>query len=1054
MSLNSIFNLYETKIFKTCLNIDSLLQVIITKTLPKINNIDSKLVLLLETLFRNNMTNNKTNNSNSVQFHQNLIYLVDFACSLPTVYFSADFLSDIITRLRQDFKYDNENIANIESLITIANKYNLPTDLFKEYNFNFTTLLTKYVLNYNNSKSEIKNRNIIICCDIICQNEHTSIDDIEILIDFIYVIQTNKKDNKNKLNNNEMDTEDDNEANVDLTYDSFKQNSNFFILSLINNLILFVNNLELKENKSKDKLINLINKLKLFISNYIDEIFTIQSNDLIINYLHTLNISFHIITSLVNLLNTNDERKIIISILEEILKKFSNKSFNTSNNLNNNDLIKLDDNFNPDNLTNKLKEDIFLIFIKTITTFIELIITKSVNESNPSLLLEYVFYFVKFSTTYLKDSIFLLDLLKSMTQILNRSDMSPDAISGFLVHLFYFSCKTIKEEVLEIALYEDPKIKFILSFIEKESLVTSLNIMNIIFQNLVEENESDKTNKKSLIFSLISDNFNSRIITINLLVKLLSIIEAKIITLFLVKDSNNDANTISEEKSLVTSYLIKISSSLYLNKNQIMTAIKSEDSTKMHKIYFAELEIFENLFFEMHTCANNLIINFIPELFSESFEKKIRVYLLEKYFDSIIVESSNSFKDLDNVSIILLINLVAGKMDEITIQISLAILTKIIKNIDPQNIKKHFKNLITIIKKCNSVIQASCFVFLTKVFETYNIQFIEKFNEFFELFVENIDISKDTTEHMVNCLFVLSSCYSEYFAPFITKILSKLISIVNNPLFANLKPLINKICVDIARKSMFTSSFKSVKEIFDLIQEQALNNESYNLLFNYFNESFKTIDELMMHEFYLKISKFFVFALSSENKHLTGETLKTGILTAFSSFVLKLKEKQLREIFTNLVQFTFVNDIESTIRYDLKKCTNFFLICNTILETISYIFVKYFKEYQTNMIDIMNSIISLYNFESRDGKKKKSREFFDSKMDPNSEDSYLALNTLILKNITLVYKNNNSQLLNDNFQEMFEPLANQVIDFNKHIKFINLLVKTNQFGRRKSQHLL
>ena len=204
MSLNSIFNLYETKIFKTCLNIDSLLQVIITKTLPKINNIDSKLVLLLETLFRNNMTNNKTNNSNSVQFHQNLIYLVDFACSLPTVYFSADFLSDIITRLRQDFKYDNENIANIESLITIANKYNLPTDLFKEYNFNFTTLLTKYVLNYNNSKSEIKNRNIIICCDIICQNEHTSIDDIEILIDFIYVIQTNKKDNKNKLNNNEM----------------------------------------------------------------------------------------------------------------------------------------------------------------------------------------------------------------------------------------------------------------------------------------------------------------------------------------------------------------------------------------------------------------------------------------------------------------------------------------------------------------------------------------------------------------------------------------------------------------------------------------------------------------------------------------------------------------------------------------------------------------------------------------------------------------------------------------------------------------------------------
>ena len=99
------------------------------------------------------------------------------------------------------------------------------------------------------------------------------------------------------------------------------------------------------------------------------------------------------------------------------------------------------------------------------------------------------------------------------------------------------------------------------------------------------------------------------------------------------------------------------------------------------------------------------------------------------------------------------------------------------------------------------------------------------------------------------------------------------------------------------------------------------------------------------------------------------------------------------------------------------------MLLNSILETISFIFVKYFKDYESKTIDILNSIFSLYNFIPSSGKKNKN---LDNEEVLENENSLLLLNSLILDHIKLLFKFNKNQLLNENIQELFEPLTNQV----------------------------
>jgi hypothetical protein len=106
-----------------------------------------------------------------------------------------------------------------------------------------------------------------------------------------------------------------------------------------------------------------------------------------------------------------------------------------------------------------------------------------------------------------------------------------------------------------------------------------------------------------------------------------------------------------------------------------------------------------------------------------------------------------------------------------------------------------------------------------------------------------------------------------------------------------------------------------------------------------------------------------------------------------------------------------------------------FELLNTILKTISVIFVSYFEKYKSFWMDLILYTNAIFSVEDkRHSGKKKARSAFDSAYeDEENKFSYLYLNTLLLENIALNFKyNTENQLLNETIEDLIEPLVGQI----------------------------
>ena len=152
----------------------------------------------------------------------------------------------------------------------------------------------------------------------------------------------------------------------------------------------------------------------------------------------------------------------------------------------------------------------------------------------------------------------------------------------------------------------------------------------------------------------------------------------------------------------------------------------------------------------------------------------------------------------------------------------------------------------------------------------------------------------------------------------------------------------------------------------------------------------------------------------------------------FKAFVLKINEKQLKQIFSDILKFAKEQgDFENDFKYKLDYSIVSFELLNTILNTISIIFVPYFEKYKSYWTDLIVYTSAIFSAEDKrnSSNKKQSRVTYNSAYeDEENRFSYLYLNSLLLENIKLNFKNNTeNKILTETIEEILEPLIRHEI---------------------------
>jgi hypothetical protein len=259
---------------------------------------------------------------------------------------------------------------------------------------------------------------------------------------------------------------------------------------------------------------------------------------------------------------------------------------------------------------------------------------------------------------------------------------------------------------------------------------------------------------------------------------------------------------------------------------------------------------------------------------------------------------------------------------------------------------------------------------------------------------------------------------SEYLSFKLNELVLKLLQLNSN--FSS--AITGQTLLNLSQKQLFDTSYECVK--YCIKNKDKFNSQSFALLMEFFKNSLKLADKLTIANLYQKIFKFFIRLLL--DKTLVSST--ESILDTFKTFMLKINEKQLKVLFTDLMNYaTEEKEQPDTFKYVIENCVISFELLNTILKTIGSIFVVYFENYKNYLLELLIYLNATFASHHKEPKKKKSRQFFDEAFtDENNKFSFLNLNSLILDNIKLNFIQNEDKLVYDTIEELFEPVINQV----------------------------
>ena len=283
---------------------------------------------------------------------------------------------------------------------------------------------------------------------------------------------------------------------------------------------------------------------------------------------------------------------------------------------------------------------------------------------------------------------------------------------------------------------------------------------------------------------------------------------------------------------------------------------------------------------------------------------------------------------------------------------------------------------------------------------------LKKLNKEKEIKIE-INLLKDNADIIYEDLDILTQGnLCNYLSPFINDLIE---AIINLNLEQN-KNILSRI----ASKNEFDLNFKAI-----ISNKDKLNP----LLLYYFQVTIESGDKLTFADMHKEIIKFFIQIMNDNQKYIKE------IITCLNSFILKINEKQLKEIFGLLL--TYINEKDENKEFIVSNSIIVLQIFNTLLNVIHDIFVEnYFTKYKNILIQLIHLSDSFIfkddeNNTSHVNKLGKKHERVLESNNNNDDFNYLKLSSLLLENIKLNFKYSKGKLLVETQEELFEPVIEQ-----------------------------
>ena len=232
-----------------------------------------------------------------------------------------------------------------------------------------------------------------------------------------------------------------------------------------------------------------------------------------------------------------------------------------------------------------------------------------------------------------------------------------------------------------------------------------------------------------------------------------------------------------------------------------------------------------------------------------------------------------------------------------------------------------------------------------------------------------------------------------------------------------LKDLIEAIiCLNLDEMKIFLSRIAIKNEFDQNFNAVILNKSKLNpYLLYFFQLTIESGDKITIADCFKEITKFFLQIMEKNQKYMVN------IISCLKSFILKINEKQLKEIFELLL--SYINEKDDNKEYLLSNSIIVIQIFNTLLEVIHDIFVEgYFTKYKNVIIQL----IHLSNgFIFKEEKIIKLGEKRSRTIQGNEDFNYFKLSCLLLENIKLNFKYSKGKLLVETQEELFDPLIEQ-----------------------------
>ena len=586
-----------------------------------------------------------------------------------------------------------------------------------------------------------------------------------------------------------------------------------------------------------------------------------------------------------------------------------------------------------------------------------------INIINEEFYYEYIQTIIKHPFMEYNNKI-ILDLLK--TKIIKNKNKA----NAFLFYVLYETFLNKKIEVFNEIIYNK----------ENKDGYTLYEWMKIMECILLLKNTQD-----NIVYELISN-----------------------IIISLIKDKKDKMNLEEEiDNENKTSEIILNIITFLFNKNKDLT----EKIINLAK----QENLLSNIFITMYSIkdkynkSKNYILSKIISYISTK-DENLYEYILNK----IILE--NQEKKYENLIYIyqLMMKLANKKNNNI-----LDLLKKSLEKIISVDLKASPQNKDSIFYTYNFTI----YKYLIHISNLYDMTLLSSFNKFTPLFIESmktikkdqkklkkkaeneneeITLIKDNAKLIYEDLNLLTDGnLCNYLSPFLKDLIEAIIS-VNLDTF---KPILARI----ASKNEFDLNFNAV----------ILNKAKINpLLLYYFQMTIESGDKLTFADMHKEIIKFFIQIMHEKQKYIKE------ITDCLNSFILKINEKQLKEIFSLLL--SYLNEKDENKEYILSNSIIILQIFNTLLNVIHDIFVEnYFTKYKNIIVQLIH-LSDSFIFKEDESNISKLGEKHERTIDVNNNDfSYYKLSGLLLENIKLNFKYSKGKLLVETQEELFDPIIEQ-----------------------------